>query len=319
MNLLPGQFQSRNPDVQATLKIAQIPDGLQASLEKALENTKAADKEESDLALLLSHQFLQYIHTSFLGAQGNTDASKRAHPLWERIAVALYDPSLPAIKAPKGLSSTITEAIRELSTAFVLLWEGSIYTKLLDYLLRILLRLHLAPIREQTHRERMKKIATRKQEAADKKQKEEEEASKRMTLNRRKWLSKATILCNELSDVLEAGQTQMLQKRLPALFGLLSKLQKKMPPPGVQKHLQKIDTQLSLAGSSTSRAAPATSVSSGPSTAAATIPEDEDDDEDDDDNDSLFDEPTGARVIGEQGVYTYPRERRETTTSTDTC
>ncbi|KAF9271926.1 hypothetical protein BGZ68_002894, partial [Mortierella alpina] len=300
-HLLPNQFRARNPAVQSVLQIGQIPDGLQASLETALETPKAVDNEESDLALLHSHKFLQYIHTSFLGATGNTSASKLAHPLWERIAVALQASSPPNTKAPSGLSSTITESIRELSIAFTVLWEGSIYTKLLDYLLRILLRLHLAPIREQAHRDRMKKIAVRKQEAADKKQKEAEEATKEKILSRRKWLTKATILCDGLSDVLEAGQAPMLQKRLPALFGMLNKLLEKEPSSGTQTKLPSIEAQLNALSTSSSTSAVAPP--SVPSTAPAPIAQDDDideDDEDDSDNDSLFDEPTGAHVIEEQ-------------------
>ncbi|KAF9559817.1 hypothetical protein EC968_006474 [Mortierella alpina] len=268
--LLPATFLTKRTDVSSTINIAPIPDNVQTAIERALAKPKAVDSEERDLALLHSHEFLQYIHTGLLGSKGNSSTSKLAHPLWERIAVALRELSPPEIKAPEGLSCTTTEAIRELATAFGNLWEGSIYAKLLDYLLRILLRLHLAPERERTHRDRKKKIAERKKDEARKKQKEAEEAK---TLSCRKWKNKAMILCDGLSDVLESGQAPMLKKRLPALFGMLNKLQEKVPEPGTQKNLPSIEAQ--------------------DHTLSASNPTPADDDsEEDDDYDSVFEDET---------------------------
>ncbi|KAF9945472.1 hypothetical protein BGZ65_010705, partial [Modicella reniformis] len=52
-------------------------------------------------------------------------------------------------ECPAGVARTMTEPIRQLATSVTNLWEDSLYPKLLDHLLRILLRLHLAPNREQ--------------------------------------------------------------------------------------------------------------------------------------------------------------------------
>ncbi|KAF9397688.1 hypothetical protein BGZ76_008342, partial [Entomortierella beljakovae] len=99
--------------------------------------------------------------------QGSGDEK---HPVWTEICKNIRDSSDTSnlLESPGGLSFTINEHIRQFSTAVSNLWEGSIYTKTLDYLTRILLRLHLAPQRE---RGLMEKIEVAKAKGKEKKQK----------------------------------------------------------------------------------------------------------------------------------------------------
>ncbi|KAF9176304.1 hypothetical protein BGZ49_006422, partial [Haplosporangium sp. Z 27] len=123
-------------------------------------------------------------------------------------------------KVPKGLSFTMNEYLRQYSTAIANLWGGSIYRKLLDYLLRILLRLHLAPTREANYRSQTE----RHMKAAEEKKKMQEEQSKSMT--RKLWRSKVAGLLDELSDVIEMNGKL---KRIPPIFSRLIQLHQNEP------------------------------------------------------------------------------------------
>ncbi|KAF9109429.1 hypothetical protein BGX27_007636 [Mortierella sp. AM989] len=91
-----------------------------------------------------------------------------------------------------GKHSTLMEHIRQLSTASNNLWEGSIYGKLLGHMLRILLQLHLAPIRESNYQLQVKKAVQRKEERA--------KMPTLMSINH--WKLRVIKLCDDLSDVL---------------------------------------------------------------------------------------------------------------------
>ena len=92
----------------------------------------------------------------FLGPQG-ADHKSTAHPLWDQAIKMLEDTSVaPSLSTPvEGYSRTISEHLQQLSTAESNMWSGAIYPKSLDYLIRILLRLHLAPKREASYKERV--------------------------------------------------------------------------------------------------------------------------------------------------------------------
>jgi len=93
-----------------------------------------------------------------------------------------------------GLSSTLNEYIRQYSTAVGNLWQGNIYYKSLDYLTRVLLRLHLAPVREAAFKERTKEFAKRK---VDKR-----EAS--LLPSRRKlWMWRVKRLTDQLAEAIQ--------------------------------------------------------------------------------------------------------------------
>ncbi|KAF9959664.1 hypothetical protein BGZ65_000194 [Modicella reniformis] len=217
--MLPEGFEIRS-EVPTTINVAPIPAGIQDTIEKALDK-KPSSAYDRDLAHILSKEHLQHLHSTFLGSRGTHQGTKDRHPGWERAADAIKDPSSSPPKAPEGLSTTITEALGEFATEVGNLWNGSIYYKSVDYLLRILLRLYLAPKRELKYKERTKSMARQKQEAV----------SKQSSTNRRASQRKLKKLCDDLSDVLESGNNERIARRVPALLGLLVRVQNQKPQP----------------------------------------------------------------------------------------
>ncbi|KAF9081061.1 hypothetical protein BGX27_005113, partial [Mortierella sp. AM989] len=181
-DILPKGFTLRDENISPILKVSPLPHGLQKEIE---ENTKG------DLALLLSQGHLQFLTSKFLGSGGKR--KEGAHPKWDIITHALQEQTDvdKLSKVPRGLSFTVNEYLRQYSTATSNIWEGSIYRKSLDYLLRVLLRLHLAPARE----------AHFWNSTAEKKKRLQEERPKTMT--RKLWRWKSTRLFDELSNVIE--------------------------------------------------------------------------------------------------------------------
>ncbi|KAF9977571.1 hypothetical protein BGZ75_010278, partial [Mortierella antarctica] len=235
-DLLPANLASRAEHVDPVLRIARIPVGLQDAIEKALDG-KECTIEDTDVANVQSQGFLQYLHATFLGNRGVTSASKDRHPIWELLAQSITS-DRPIPKAPSGLSQTITEAVREFTTAFSNLWEGAIYNKMLDYLLRILLRVHLAPQREEKTRQIKKNMVEKKEAQA------RQRSEKGTKTARSRWKGKAKLLFDELCDLLESGDLDQLRKRVPTLTGLLKGLSANQPAEGVQTHLLPLSSRL---------------------------------------------------------------------------
>ncbi|KAF9176626.1 hypothetical protein BGZ51_000224, partial [Haplosporangium sp. Z 767] len=160
--LLPDGFIIRDQTVKTSISVAPIPDGLPNILEDALKG-KIDGSTKSDLAFFFSQDHIQFLNSAFLGERGPSGAdAKINHELWIQCAEALGDPEEQRKQNKQrreddqrdidGYSHTINEAVREFTTAVKNLWNGSIYSKMLEFLLRILLRLHLAPRREERNR-----------------------------------------------------------------------------------------------------------------------------------------------------------------------
>lgn len=138
------------------------------------------------------------------------------HPTWDAIAdiVTSYSATKAPI-TPPGISHIITEHIRQLATAVQNLWHGNIYDKSLDYLLRILLRLHLAPQRERRVKETIEKF------------KDSKLKKQRSTVAQRKhWKRKALLLCDDLADnLIRTDNLENKDARITAIIRNLTKLQ----------------------------------------------------------------------------------------------
>jgi hypothetical protein len=173
-------------------------------------------KDRGDLLQLLSQDHLQHLYARFLGVRiskknkspvaANSKEIVSLHPLWDRIEKLIHDKSDDTMpKLPlSGLSLTINEHLRQLSTAISNMWDGAIYRKSLDYLLRILLRLHLAPERESRYQARAK---TFKPKIGNK---------NRAAITRTLWRSKLNRLCNQLCKAIQArpDRTDIIIQRL---------------------------------------------------------------------------------------------------------
>lgn len=161
-------------------------------LQEAIENGS-----KDDMSDLLTQPHIQFIYSYFLGPTGESGKTDK-HEIWRKYARQVGNEG--SLKHhSKGMSHTITTHIREFSTALQNLWQGNVYEKSLDYLLRILLRLHLAPIREKQQRMRIKAM----KDERDKKQKQQEQGRQQgqySTLNKRSWKRQVLALFNDLSD-----------------------------------------------------------------------------------------------------------------------
>ncbi|KAF8945703.1 hypothetical protein BGZ46_005976, partial [Entomortierella lignicola] len=167
---------------------------------------------KNDLPTLLSQGHLQHLYSQFLGVRNtgkkssNADkksssaddnTSQSACSLWDKITKLVRensDVTMPALSLD-GLAFTINEHLKQLSTATSNMWEGSIYNKSMDYLLRILLRLHLAPERERKYQERKYQERIKSMTSKNKDTREQ-----KMTKSLWKW--KINRLCNQLYEAL---------------------------------------------------------------------------------------------------------------------
>lgn len=93
------------------------------------------------------------------------------------------------------MSHTISAHIRQCETMIDNLWQGNIYQKSLDYLLRFLLRVWLAPNRDKSNKERSAKYAISKQ-----KLKEERVARKGERLTPSHWRHSMRTILDQLAD-----------------------------------------------------------------------------------------------------------------------
>ena len=180
------------------LQIAPLPPNLQEHLASFIDKEKAG---RDDMVSILSQAHLQSLHSRFLSGHRDKDWSREnaKHPTWSKIEIKIRETSdannLPM--SPAGLSFTINDYIRQYATAIANMWTGSIYHKSLDYLLRILLRLHLAPKREARFKDQVKAILERKQKQSQ---------AKSSTESRRLWQWKVTRLCDRMAEALQKNR-----------------------------------------------------------------------------------------------------------------
>ncbi|KAF9429102.1 hypothetical protein BGZ76_001818 [Entomortierella beljakovae] len=208
-NLLPPEFKLRC-DSDPIINVAPIPMHLQDHLETSIEKHR-----KDDLTQILSQYHLQHLHKHFLSSN-KVKADKGKHPLWSKVAKIIKEKASYSMNvSPKGLSHTITEQTKQYSTAVNNLWEGSIFDKSMDYLLWILLRLHLAPLREERSMQRVGQAKENKKPKVESK----------WTASRKLWKSRVKQLCDELSDI-EQDQRGGVDKsdRVRAVMRLLEEL-----------------------------------------------------------------------------------------------
>ncbi|KAF9920412.1 hypothetical protein BGZ65_011286 [Modicella reniformis] len=147
------------------------------------------------------------------------------HPLWAK-AVNMISSKLPT--APEGLSRTSVEYFTQLATAITNIWSGSTYAKSLEYLTRVLLRLHLAPNREKAFQRCSRLKAQGK------------ETTRPQQWTRNYWKWRMSQLFKELVDARESGRT----KRTKPLLRLLLRTNNKKPFHNTGSAIPTINKQL---------------------------------------------------------------------------
>ncbi|KAF9940150.1 hypothetical protein BGZ65_007905, partial [Modicella reniformis] len=160
-DILPHNFKLRDGTVHTELRVAPLPPHLQDHLAANIDKQSGKD----DISSLLSSGHLKSLYARFLSSSQKETSVNNKHPVWNKLEENIRNSSdvNDLSKAPNGISLTINQHIQEFATNVENIWQGSTYNKLLDYLLRILLRLHLAPKREQKTRERATGVSKRNQ------------------------------------------------------------------------------------------------------------------------------------------------------------
>jgi hypothetical protein len=287
-DLLPPGFPI--PEGQETINVAPIPNGLQEAIEE-----KSRGAFHTDLLNLFSQGHLDKMVTHFskvvlpasdaspampstaatddcTSTSTNSSApflphvaqpritshDREDHPEWLRLSETIAKVShCPPVTDRDGHTCIVQAHLRQCATAIKNLWEGSVYDKSLDYLLRYLLLTWLAPERAAANKERARMYA-KKMAAKD--------ASKNMTpnkLGRSHWRHSMRKLLDKMAACLMNDRPDGIER----LVLLIQALYAKKPAPGVKEKQ------------------PCPPLP--PPTSRSATPNDDDDDDDNDDDNEL--------------------------------
>ncbi|KAF9560849.1 hypothetical protein EC968_005983 [Mortierella alpina] len=222
IRLLPSGFKIRDPTIPSSVAVAPIPDFLEGVL----------TQRRGDIVDILSQNYLQFVQARLLQRKpsARTQKGDQVHPTWT-LLINQMETNYAMQERTIG-TTTVNTATRQLAVSIRQHWEGPIYSRILIKLLRILLRLHLAPQREKTFQERRNAFATEKnQEAAL-------ENSDRLSRSSRKW--KLGELLDELTVATNKQNCQREQALLDLIFNLQSDIGKKTEEPAEQDEYQRL-------------------------------------------------------------------------------
>lgn len=116
-------------------------------------------RDTEDYEKLFRQEHIQFMHQQYFG-RNKTNAAEQ-HPLWEALNVDCFN---TLSKAPTGISQTINSAVQDLAKNIENMMKGSMFEKALEYVTRILLRLLLAPRREASYKQMVRRLAARREE-----------------------------------------------------------------------------------------------------------------------------------------------------------
>ncbi|KAK3840822.1 MAG: hypothetical protein J3R72DRAFT_524850 [Linnemannia gamsii] len=227
-DLIPNSFVARN-DTPSTLTLAPLP----THLEEYINTTPSGSDRlwTSDLQQLFSYHHLGFLYSKFFSPQGVSPDSETKHPLWSQLATHIQAPPVEALKATwapgddhpmAGLSTVFCDYRVELATNFKNLWDGPLYTKALDFLLRFTLRFQLAPNRELQYYTRVKELASRKMQ--------QKQSDRTRSLDFKTWKDKSERLQDELGQLVAKGGSRT--DRISALLEMLGQHARTQPSIG---------------------------------------------------------------------------------------
>ncbi|GJJ73706.1 hypothetical protein EMPS_06064 [Entomortierella parvispora] len=228
------------PPEQRILNVAPI-----VALQSDIENKNSS--LHSDIRNVLSQNHLSQLYTQFKKdpiARRKTWLEKESgnHTKWLELAKTI-DSKVPGLIAPhKDRYSKVVEAhTRQCATAISNLWEGKIYEKALDYLLRYLLSAWLAPDRMAAHKERKSSAVKKKNEQKATKDSSSDKPS------RSHWRHSMSKLLNKVAKYYSSGRTDQLHHSIAPLKALYD-----TKPPEADKESKKSFQRISEAGLSAS-------------------------------------------------------------------
>ncbi|KAI8361241.1 hypothetical protein B0O80DRAFT_153617 [Mortierella sp. GBAus27b] len=228
--LFPPTYKSES----LVVDVAPIPEQLQARLEDAHDNGR-----NDEILRVFSKDHIQALYSAFLGTSKSANDMDDMdpeqvisdRPFWKGIEKAIRDNSKtdrPGTKAV-GLSRTMLECMTQLTTNMTELWNGTIYKKSLDGLLRILLRIHLAPQREDRiqRRERTGRVSPK--------------TTQRPKLKLGQWRRQVLDLTDELAGYVSRDLPRE-QVRVAVVLNKLRSLERIRPNP-IQTEFPTIEVQ----------------------------------------------------------------------------
>jgi hypothetical protein len=272
--ILPAKYAANSAN--RVVDVAAIPAWLQAHIEDAHNKSR-----DDDILNVFSKDHIQRLNTAFLRGKSpdntNVEQSSTKRPFWDGIEKAIrHNSSTDQPGVPmSGLSRTLLESMTQLTTNTKEIWNGVIYKKLLDHLLRIVLRIHLAPRREERIQERAKAWTLSRQHGL--------EAGKTSKLKLGQWRRRVLDLSDELASYVSEDPSRH-QVRVDVVLDKLRTLEKIRPTP-VQTGFDSIKVQHSKLVEGTRTTNQLQPAALGPITGSLEDEEDDDDDDDDDDED----------------------------------
>ena len=117
---------------------------------------------------LSSDQHLGFLYSSFFSLQGLEPDSDKKHPLWAELTKSVESPPLSALESSwkpgqlppmSGLTTVFADYHVEFATNITTLWSGPLFSKALDFLLKVSLRFQLAPEHELKYYTRVRDLA----------------------------------------------------------------------------------------------------------------------------------------------------------------
>ncbi|KAG0181182.1 hypothetical protein DFQ28_002542, partial [Apophysomyces sp. BC1034] len=164
--LFPESFAFRDDNVvddQGYVAVQPLCVGIEKVLVEAHKK-----RQHGDLHDLFSQAHLQFLRSFHIT---DTCRSTKDHPLWAELSKLIpWDAGVCNNKNTK--TAMKQTAIRQLSVNMKNMWSVTIYKKTLEYICRILLRIHLAPNREKKYTDIKSKCKNLKKEMKEKKSRE---------------------------------------------------------------------------------------------------------------------------------------------------
>ncbi|KAF9985796.1 hypothetical protein BGZ65_009830 [Modicella reniformis] len=248
------------PDEKRMLDVAPIPHGLQHFIEEGVgpfhQDIKNLFKQDH-LSKLFTHfskphskdQDISASSTSSSSSSASSpavisasqmkkivsDKDKKDHTSWASLSQALATSSTCfRMQGREGFTKTSEAHLRQCATTSQNLWDGDIYSKSLDYLLRFLLRRYLAPQREVATNERAARFVASKNAIKDRKQTLRSELFKASH-----WRHSMRRLTDRLTDLIQKNRTdtshefqENRDKAIECLWNTIKVLSSKRPPSG---------------------------------------------------------------------------------------
>ncbi|CEI97792.1 hypothetical protein RMCBS344292_11917 [Rhizopus microsporus] len=153
MNMVLLELQNCDMITQGSFNIANIlPDGFLPSQDCTIEHTigplSVADSFTKDFSVLMEHQHIGLIHSYYFGSVGAKETNLNKHPVQMAIFKALESSGIERgkFKETSLKSLEMANALVDVTTNMKNMWSTpKIFYGLMNSLLDVLLRIHLAP------------------------------------------------------------------------------------------------------------------------------------------------------------------------------